>query len=133
MVDGGVRNITPIGDVLDADPDEIVIINCSPENETPLPAPPPDVVQIGLRTLDILLNEIFRSDMDNFSRINALVKEAESQGATLHSPTSGKPLKYFECKIIEPAVSLDDTLDFSQPAIQRSIHAGLERAKAVLG
>ena len=133
MVDGGVRNITPIGDVLDADPDEIVIINCSPENETPLQTPPRDVVQIGLRTLDILLNEIFRSDMDNFSRINALVKEAESQGATLHSPTSGKPLKYFECKIIEPAASLDDTLDFSQPAIQRSIHAGLERAKAVLG
>jgi len=30
MVDGGVRNLTPIGDVLDSDPDEVVVINCSP-------------------------------------------------------------------------------------------------------
>ena len=29
MVDGGVRNISPVGDVLDLEPDEIVIINCS--------------------------------------------------------------------------------------------------------
>ncbi len=133
MVDGGVRNISPIGDVLDANPDEIVIINCGPQVESPLKTAPANVVDIGLRTLDILLNQIFRSDMDTFNRINALVKEAEAQGAVLHNPTSGKPLKYFECKIIEPAASLDDTLDFTQPAIQRSIAAGWERAKAVLG
>jgi len=133
MVDGGVRNISPIGDVLDANPDEIVIINCGPESESPLKTAPANVVDIGLRSLDILLNEIFRSDMQTFSRINALVQEAGAQGVMLHSPTSGKPLKYFESKIIEPAVSLDDTLDFTQPAIQRSIQAGRERAKAVLG
>ena len=133
MVDGGVRNITPIGDVLDRDPDEIVIINCSPEEETPLNSSPANIVDIGLRTLDILLNEVFRSDMDNFRRINALVKEAEAQGVTLHSPNSGKALKYFDFKVIEPAASLDDTLDFTQPAVQRSLKAGYERAKAVLG
>lgn len=133
MVDGGVRNITPIGDVLDADPDEIVIINCGPETEAPLKAPPGNVVEIGLRTLDILLNEVFRCDMDTFNRINGLVKEAESQGVTLHSPKSGKPLKYYDCKVIEPLTSLDDTLDFSQPSVQRSIKAGFERAKAILG
>ena len=133
MVDGGVRNITPIGDVLDADPDQIVIINCGPESETVLKQPPANVVEIGLRTLDILLNEVFRSDMDNFQTFNGLVKEAESHGLPLHNPKNGKVLKYFDCKIIEPAAPLDDTLDFSQPAIQRSIQAGWERAKAVLG
>jgi len=133
MVDGGVRNITPIGDVLDLDPDEIVIINCGPEDESLLPAPPPNVAQIGLRTLDILLNQIFRSDMDQFTRINALVREAESHGVILHNRTGDKALKYFECKIIEPTTSLDDTLDFSQPAVQRSIQAGRARAQAVLG
>lgn len=133
MVDGGVRNITPIGDVLDLDPDEIVIINCSPEKEAALLEPPANIVRIVLRTLDILTNEIFRGDMDNFVRINALVKEADSQGAVLHSPTSGRPLKYFECKIIEPDAPLGDTLDFSQPSVQRSIQAGRARAQAVLG
>ncbi len=33
----------------------------------------------------------------------------------------------------EPAAVLDDLMDFSQPAIQRSIKAGFEAAKAVLG
>jgi NTE family protein len=133
MVDGGVRNITPIGDVLDAAPDQIVIINCGPESETVLKKPPANVVEIGLRTLDILLNEVFRSDMDNFQRLNGMVKEAESHGLALHNPKNGKVLKYFDCKVIEPTAPLDDTLDFSQPAIQRSIQAGLERARAVLG
>ena len=133
MVDGGVRNISPVGDVLDGLPDEIVIINCGPETDPPLPKPPANVVEIGGRTLDILLNQVFRSDMEQFVRINGLVKEAESHGLTLHNPKNGKPLKYFECKIIEPDAPLDDTLDFSQPAIQRSIEAGIRRARTIFG
>ncbi len=133
MVDGGVRNITPIGDVLDTDPDEVVIINCGPQAQNVLDHKPGNVVEIGLRTLDIVLNEIFRSDMESFVRINGLVKEAESHGVTLHNPKNDQPLKYFEYKIVEPAAPLDDTLDFSQPSIQRSIKAGWDRAKEVFG
>jgi len=133
MVDGGVRNVSPIGDVLDSNPDEIVIINCGPETGTVLSSPPGNVVQIGERTLDIMLNEMFRSDMDEFQRINGLVKEAESHGVTLHNPKNGQLLKYFEVKIIEPDFSLDDTLDFSQPSIQRSLKAGWDKAKVVFG
>lgn len=132
MVDGGVRNISPIGDVLDADPDEIVIINCSPEAFDRLPGPPADILKIGVRTLDIMLNELFRSDMREFLHINALVKEAAQQGITLHHPTHGRPLKYYECKSIEPLEPLGDTLDFSPAAVQRSLQAGMERARQVL-
>jgi NTE family protein len=133
MVDGGVRRITPIGDVLDSDPDEIVIINCSSETAGALSAPPADILQIGTRTLDILLNELFVSDMNEFVMINAMVKEAEQNGITLHKPGTDKPLKYFECKIIEPDEPLGDTLDFSQPAIQNSWKIGTRRAREVLG
>jgi NTE family protein len=132
MVDGGVRNLTPIGDVLDSDPDEVVIINCSPQAFEPLTQPPKDVVKVGLRTLDIMLNELFISDVREFVRINHLVKEAEQHGLTLHHPESGRPLKYFECKIIEPQAPLGETLDFSQEAVQRSLKAGVERARQVL-
>lgn len=132
MVDGGVRNITPIGDILSAEPDEIVIINCGPETSDVLSQPPGDVVKIGLRTLDILLNELFRGDMNEFLKINHLVQEAADQGFKLHNE-EGRELKYFECKIIEPEEALDDTLDFSQPAIQRSLKAGMLRARRVLG
>jgi NTE family protein len=133
MVDGGVRNITPVGDVLSADPDEIVIINCSPEAEPILIVPPKNLLDIGLRTMDIMLNEVFCNDVQNFLRINQLVKEAASYGITLHNPKDGSPLKYYECKLIEPGSALDDTLDFSQTAIQRSIQAGYKCAQAALG
>jgi len=132
MVDGGVRNISPIGDVLDAEPDEVVIINCSPEATELLSLPPANIGKIGLRTLDLLLNELFRSDMSEFVRINYLVKEAEAQGVTLHHPVSGKPLKYYDCKIIEPVEPLGDTLDFSQVSVQKSLKAGVERARQIL-
>jgi NTE family protein len=133
MVDGGVRNISPLGDVLKEAPSEIVIINCNPEHFNTLSEPPKDILKIGLRTLDILLDEVFRGDLDKFLRINALVKEAEDLGFKLHHPHSSKEYKYFEAKVIEPLVPLGDTLDFSQTSVQRSLHLGWERAKAVLG
>jgi len=133
MVDGGVRNITPIGDVLSEDPDEVVIINCNAQAASALPAPPKNIVGIGLRTLDILLNELFVSDMREFVRINHLVREAAAGGIVLHHPDSGRELKYYDCKIIEPLLPLGDTLDFSQATIQRSLKAGWERAIQVLG
>ncbi len=132
MVDGGVRNISPIGDVLDSDPDEIVIINCSPVAAESLKNDLGDVVKIGLRALDIAMNELFVSDMREFERINYLVQQADAQGFTLYKP-NGKPYKYFPCHIIEPDQPLNDTLDFSQPSVQRSYQAGLAKARQVLG
>lgn len=132
MVDGGVRNISPVGDVLDSEPDEIVIINCGGQESTPLPEPPKNILAIGQRSLDILLNELFRGDMQEFLRINALVQEASAHGVTLHHPTTGKPLKHYACKIIEPTQPLGDTLDFSQAAIQQALRHGAERARDVL-
>jgi NTE family protein len=132
MVDGGVRNISPIGDVLDADPDEVVIINCGAEAIDPMASPPKTVVDIGMRTLDILLNELFVSDMRAFIQINLLVQQAAEHGLTLTN-SSGRPLKYYDCKVIEPVSPLGDTLDFSQGSIQSSLVAGEERAQIVLG
>lgn len=132
MVDGGVRNISPIGDVLDVDPDEIVIINCSAQAAETLTNSPGDVMKIGMRTLDLLLNELFQSDLREFLRINALVQQAAAHGVTLYHPSNGRPLKYYDCKIIEPEGPLGDVLDFSQPAVQRAMQAGLQRARQVL-
>lgn len=133
MVDGGLRNISPIGDVLDSDPDEIVIINSYPENPGALEKPPQDILKIGVRTLDLMLNELFLSDMREFLKLNQLVLQARQQGVTLLNPGSDRPLKYYDYKLIEPLAPLDDTLDFSQPSVQRSLKAGWERARDALG
>ncbi|HSB67338.1 MAG TPA: patatin-like phospholipase family protein, partial [Anaerolineales bacterium] len=133
MVDGGVRNITPIGDVLELEPDEIVIINCgNPHTPTSLNAAA-NVLSIGMRALDIMQNEIFTNDMKQFLRINALVHEAELHGCTLHHPKTGKPYKYYPYQVIEPDSELGEVLDFSQKSIQASIKAGVRRARQVLG
>jgi NTE family protein len=134
MVDGGVRNASPLGDVLDADPDEIVVINCGCRSPVPQSKPPRTIVEIGGSMLGIMLNEMFVSDIQEFLTINALVKEAAAQGVTLHHH-SGRPLKYVELKIIEPERDSDlcDTLDFSQPSVQRNIRLGREQAARVLG
>jgi NTE family protein len=134
MVDGGVRNASPLGDVLDADPDEIVVVNCGCRTPEPHSTPPRTIVDVGGRMLSIMLNEMFVGDMQEFLTINALVKQAADQGVTLYH-RSGRPLKYVELKIIEPNhdADLGDTLDFSQPSVQRGIRAGRERAAQVLG
>ena len=133
MVDGGVRNITPIGDVLEQEPDEVVIINCSSEQPPVMPQAPANVLSIGVRALDIMQNEIFVNDMKEFLRINALVKEAEQQGCVLHHPKSGRPLKYYACQVIEPDGELGEVLDFSQKSVQAALKAGVRRAREVLG
>ena len=133
MVDGGVRNITPVGDVLDLEPDEIVIINCGPERPPLAPSADANVLSIGLRALDLMQNEIFINDMKTFLRINALVQEAENQGCFLHHPKTGKLLKYYPCQLIEPDAELGDTLDFSQKSVQAGLRAGVRRAREVLG
>ncbi len=133
MVDGGVRNLTPVGDVLDLEPDEIVIINCGNENPPSMPNAPSNVLSIGMRALDIMQNEIFVNDMNEFLRINALVHEAEQQGAVLHHLKSGRVLKYYPCQVIEPDSELGDVLDFSQKSVQAALKAGVRRAREVLG
>ncbi len=133
IVDGGLICTNPIGNVLDHDPDEVVIINCDPEEEHALDHRPANILEIGLRAMDINMHAFFRKDIENFRRINHMVKEAGDHGVTLHSAKSGRPIKYFEYKVIKPDLPLGDVLDFSQPSIQRSIKAGWEQAKAVLG
>jgi NTE family protein len=133
MVDGGVRNNSPVGDVLELEPDEIVIINCSSQNRGVLKKAPDNVLDIGMRTLDIMQNEIFINDIKEFERINALVKEAGEQGIELHHPRKGRAYKYYPYVVIEPDIELGDTLDFSQSSVQTALKAGVRRAREILG
>jgi NTE family protein len=132
MVDGGVRNISPLGDVLDADPTEVVVIHCSPRTSPAWGAPFKNVLEIGRQAIEVALAEIFVTDVREFLRINHNVQEAEAHGIKLHNE-NGKEYKYYDYKIIEPDESLGDIMDFSQPAIAQRMAAGWEKAKQVLG
>lgn len=132
MVDGGVRNISPLGDVLDSEPDEVVIINCFSEEPPVHRGGLKNAIDIGLQTLEIMLNEILVTDIHEFIRINTNVREAAAGNIMLHND-KGKVFKFYDYKLIEPDEPLGDILDFSREAIEMRMEAGWEKAKQVLG
>ena len=134
IVDGGLRNNSPLGDVLDYAPDEIVIINCTPFNQDKViiardPNAARNVFSIGKRSLlEIAMNEIFVTDLREYLNLNYLVRQAQDKGITLTS-RKGKTLKAYKTVLISPEQSLGDILDFSQPAVQKRIKLGYEAAR----
>ncbi len=132
MVDGGVRNYSPLGDVLDVEPDEVVIINCSSRDVPVRDKPFKNALEIGMTSLSLALNEVFVTDLREFLRIDYNVQQAQELGAVLTNP-DGKVYKRYTHHIIEPVEPLGDTMDFSRATLDRHMEAGWETAKAVLG
>jgi len=145
-VDGGIRNISPLGDVINEinkDKEDveykIIIINCSTglvelhENSEDL-----NIVEIGVRSLhDIALTEIFNNDIEQFIRINDMIKQLHEQG--IFTPlknydflkgnrTTGF-LKSFKSVIIQPDVSLGDSLSANAALIEERIQRGRKKAE----
>lgn len=148
LADGGIRNITPLGEVIDLinqkqKPDEvwhIIVINCSSEQ-----ADKEDIeygiADIALRTTDdLMINEIYKSDMNEFLRINELVNQVEAAKnngiipPTFSLKSDGRDLKSYNVKIIEPTSMADvgSTLDSSRKAIRKRFDAGFRKAEEVL-
>ena len=122
-VDGGLRNITPLGDALDLNPTEVVVIVAS-RDEVEKVERPRSIVEVATRALtDITLNEILIEDVRGFVRINHLVKQAADRGVELRSE-SGAPYRYVPITVVRPAESLGDTLDFNRESIRRRIALG---------
>lgn len=79
-----------------------------------------------------MLNEIFVNDLDTCDRTNRLLAQAEQAGVALKQ-SGGVPYRKVDLKVIQPETPLPDMLDLSRKAIEGSLAAGRERAKAVLG
>ncbi|PTL80629.1 patatin-like phospholipase family protein [Vitiosangium sp. GDMCC 1.1324] len=130
-VDGGLRNVTPLGDALNSQPKEIVVITCNSARMDTI-KPPSNILDVAKRSLtDITINEILRNDVEEFVRINDLVKQAHDAGVTLKKP-DGTPYVYCPIVTIEPEKPLGDTLDFSQETIRLRMRHGEEVARSVI-
>lgn len=130
-VDGGIKNITPLGDVLSEDPDQVIIVPTESYSEI---RPFPDaesIIDYGRATLGILLKEVFYNDIGQFLRINELVKQAATGGVTLQR-SNGSPYKYFDHMLIAPRLGLGDALNFDRDLINRRFEHGYNRATEVL-
>jgi NTE family protein len=130
LVDGGLRNVSPLGDIIDLNPDEIIIINCSSEKEKTETDSAGNLIKIAKRSLtEIAINEIFRSDIRQFLDINAIIKQLPD--GVVVKKQKGGPYKYFNSILIEPDEDMGDSLDFSQNEIQKRISIGYDTAKKV--
>ncbi len=130
-VDGGLRNISPIKEVLPHNPDRMVIIPTEPFGSDPVTTEVRDILEIAFRSIDIMLDEIFQEDIDRFLAVNRLVQQAESEGLTL-TKSNGTPYKYIKPILIDPEKHLGDAMDFGNKRVKEMMDYGRKRAREVL-
>jgi NTE family protein len=127
LVDGGVRNKRPIGEVIGCHPDEVVIINCNADDFHPYPDPAKGMLRTAIRMLtEITINEIFRQDIREFLHINQIVGQLPA-GVTVKK-SDGTLFKKYRSILIEPSHDLGDALDFSRSKINLHMEKGYEAA-----
>lgn len=131
LVDGGIRNITPIAEVLPYNPDEAVIIPTEPIGNREDNVEVKDILQIAKRTVNVMLEEIFNEDIKRFTETNRLVKQAVEQDLILKKP-NGVPYRYIEPYIVAPEKTLGDSLNFSEEMLQDRYEKGKARAERIL-
>lgn len=131
FVDGGLRDITPLADVIDHNPRRIVIIATEPRVKPPASERLSTIVDVAQRSLDILLDETFQNDIHTFLRINRLVRQAEEGGVTLRR-SNGRPYRFYEHLIIEPEEPLGSGLNFDRDQLDAWIVRGRAAAQKAL-
>ncbi|WP_163381453.1 patatin-like phospholipase family protein [Cyclobacterium sp. SYSU L10401] len=141
LIDGGIKNVSPLGDVLDDinnDPQHdytLMIINCNAHDPVPGDYQRANIAQIGLRALtDISLNEIFNNDIREYLRINDILTQVgEDQNLfnfnyKLRKRTD-QQLKSFQTIIIQPDSGyLGDSLISTRKLFDRRVAHGIEKA-----
>jgi len=125
MVDGGIRNMAPISDSLDFDPDRIVVIlNTSIQddflanNETPS-----HIFEVGASALEVLFNETTINDVRTAQKINDAVKEAGGEIGDY---------KYVDIDVIGPSGPIGSAQDFSKDAYKNRVKVGKRDAETFL-
>lgn len=115
-VDGGIRNVSPLGDVIrliNEDPEDckysILIVNCNNGSPITESYDNKSIAAIAARSMyEIALTEIFNNDVDHFVKVNEIVKQVESSDRPIQLyGASKRPLKSFDAIVINPDKELD--------------------------
>lgn len=140
LVDGGLVNNGPIGDVIPFDPDLIVVIPTKRINRHRQNPYPKNILKKAAQVIQIALDEGFRNDFDTFLAINNLVQQANEYNETLPpgiphfipKSSKGREFKHFDIMIVEPSKDLGGSLNFSADNIEANIKHGRDRAHALM-
>lgn len=143
-VDGGVKNVTPLGDIIrNMNPEDdyrIFIINCHDGKIEEDDFDNKNIAQIALRSLqEIAMGEIFNNDLSEFIKINDLVRQnAENKALDLFNYSwrerkrTDRVLKAFDYVIIEPDTGvLGNALISTTRIFQKRIEHGKQKAQSI--
>ncbi|MFL6779610.1 MAG: patatin-like phospholipase family protein [Sphingomicrobium sp.] len=138
-VDGGVRDVTPLGSAMELNPRGIIVVRASPKPEPGTVRTFGDLIQIGLRAVGILQQEVSMNDLANATLINDMIATRGSQfralealgisgqqAASILRPLDVQLAKYRfvpNC-VIEPEREFMDTLQFEPDKIAEAMAAG---------
>lgn len=117
--DGGIRNVTPIGEAIQLGADEVDVVMCSSPSEkgNPWKSPrwPSGIAYIP-RFIDIMSTELILADLREAGLKNRLAELAE-------------PYKNVKIRLVYPEKSLtDNSLDFTPSELLRMREIGYETA-----
>lgn len=143
-VDGGVRDITPYNAALKLRPRAILVVRA----EAPLASIPKNynnIIKIGLRSVELLTNEVANSDLGNVELINNILRAARAQEAKLAqlgltpaqvdeamAPMRAEIDRFalIPTHVIQPATNLYTTLDFDPELLAQNIDRGREAVRS---
>ena len=137
-VDGGVKDVTPYDSILPLRPRAILVVRA----EGPLanaPKPYDNVVEIGLRSVELITREVADSDLGSVELVNDILRAATAQEAKLvalgltpsqvdeaMAPLRARIDQYalIPTMVLEPPGNLYETLEFIPHLIDENIERG---------
>lgn len=141
-VDGGVRNVSPLGDLIhlineDKDSDyRIIVINCHNERMNFQSFDNEGLGSLTARSVyEIAFNEIFRNDIQHFTKVNDLVKQTKAWDNEIALfNNKKKEIREFNAILINPSnkVDLGNALTANKELIEQRMLHGRSMAEIAL-
>ncbi|HET9399026.1 MAG TPA: patatin-like phospholipase family protein [Sphingomicrobium sp.] len=138
-VDGGVRDVTPLSSAMELNPRGIIIVRASPKPTPGKVRTFGDLIQIGLRAVGILQQEVSMNDLANATLINDMIAARGAQyraleALNLPADQAAAVLRLLDIElakyrfvpnvVIEPDREYLDTLEFDPAKIAQAMEAG---------
>lgn len=142
-VDGGVRNISPLGDLIKEINEEedceyrIFVINCHSKKPKAEDFSNKPIGSILARSIyEIVFNEIFVNDIDHFVQMNHIIAQAKAWDAEIELfNLDRQKIQQFKAVVIDPdpEVDLGNALVANNKLIRKRFDHGVVQASKILG
>ncbi|MEL6673364.1 MAG: patatin-like phospholipase family protein [Bacteroidota bacterium] len=130
-VDGGMRDVAPLRQLVDKGIEEVVVILTQPERFPKPKYAPGNLFPFIERIIELMLSEILENDLAQLEKINQQINSLPSGKSEAEGVLAGK--RYIKCTVIRPERAYEVGLgDFSPKDVQQLIsdgHQAVDKAR----